>query len=67
MRGTCHDASYEIVTSLLGQGGGWCRNDRTCRFRKHTPRGSSNYMAKQVPFTGILSNKPEENPGFSRP
>ncbi|XP_008807934.3 pectin acetylesterase 10-like [Phoenix dactylifera] len=46
------------------EGGGWCNNIRTCVFRKPTRRGSSNYMEKQIPFTGILSNKPEENPDF---
>ncbi|KAJ8623587.1 hypothetical protein MRB53_032116 [Persea americana] len=46
------------------EGGGWCNNIRTCVYRKTTRRGSSNYMEKQIPFTGILSNKPEENPDF---
>ncbi|XP_058749692.1 pectin acetylesterase 12-like [Vicia villosa] len=46
------------------EGGGWCNNIRTCVFRKTTRRGSSKYMDKQIPFTGILSNKAEENPDF---
>ncbi|KAH9619088.1 hypothetical protein KSS87_010721 [Heliosperma pusillum] len=46
------------------EGGGWCNNRRTCVYRKTTRRGSSNYMEKQLAFTGILSNKPEENPDF---
>ncbi|XP_028770962.1 pectin acetylesterase 2 [Neltuma alba] len=46
------------------EGGGWCNNIRTCVYRKTTRRGSSNYMEKQIPFTGILSNKAEENPDF---
>nr|XP_019703802.1 pectin acetylesterase 12-like isoform X2 [Elaeis guineensis] len=46
------------------EGGGWCNDIRTCVFRKTTPHGSSNYMEKQIEFTGILSNKPEENPDF---
>ncbi|KAL5539847.1 hypothetical protein UlMin_045468, partial [Ulmus minor] len=46
------------------EGGGWCNTIRSCIFRKTTRRGSSNYMEKQLPFTGILSNKPEENPDF---
>ncbi|XP_039001141.1 pectin acetylesterase 6-like [Hibiscus syriacus] len=46
------------------EGGGWCNNIRTCVFRKTTRRGSSKFMEKQLNFTGILSNKPEENPGF---
>ncbi|XP_054818615.1 pectin acetylesterase 2-like [Prosopis cineraria] len=46
------------------EGGGWCNNIRTCVYRKTTRRGSSNYMEKQIPFSGILSNKAEENPDF---
>ncbi|MQM02327.1 hypothetical protein Taro_035092 [Colocasia esculenta] len=46
------------------EGGGWCNNVRTCVFRKTTRRGSSSYMEKLLQFTGILSNKPEENPEF---
>ncbi|XP_062003058.1 pectin acetylesterase 6-like isoform X2 [Rosa rugosa] len=46
------------------EGGGWCNTIRNCVYRKTTRRGSSKYMEKQLPFTGILSNKPEENPDF---
>ncbi|TXG48950.1 hypothetical protein EZV62_024825 [Acer yangbiense] len=46
------------------EGGGWCNNIRTCVYRKTTRRGSSSYMEKQIPFTGILSNKAQENPDF---
>ncbi|KAE8657769.1 Pectin acetylesterase 6 [Hibiscus syriacus] len=46
------------------EGGGWCNTIRSCVFRKTTRRGSSKFMEKQLNFTGILSNKPEENPGF---
>lgn len=46
------------------EGGGWCNSIRTCVYRKTTRRGSSSYMEKQIPFTGILSNKAEENPDF---
>ncbi|XP_030529536.1 pectin acetylesterase 12 [Rhodamnia argentea] len=46
------------------EGGGWCNNVRSCVYRKTTRRGSSKYMEKQLPFTGILSNKAEENPDF---
>ncbi|KAJ9681616.1 hypothetical protein PVL29_017830 [Vitis rotundifolia] len=46
------------------EGGGWCNSIRTCVYRKKTRRGSSIYMEKQIPFTGILSNNPEENPDF---
>ena len=45
------------------QGGGWCNNIKSCVFRKTTRRGSSKYMEKTLAFTGILSNKAEENPG----
>ncbi|XP_068659800.1 pectin acetylesterase 12-like isoform X2 [Aristolochia californica] len=46
------------------EGGGWCNNVRTCVYRKKSGRGSSNYMTKEIAFTGILSNKAEENPDF---
>ncbi|KAG7024056.1 Pectin acetylesterase 12 [Cucurbita argyrosperma subsp. argyrosperma] len=46
------------------EGGGWCNNIRNCVYRKTTRRGSSKFMEKQIPFTGILSNKAEENPDF---
>ncbi|XP_055807865.1 pectin acetylesterase 12-like isoform X2 [Solanum dulcamara] len=46
------------------EGGGWCNTVRNCVYRKTTRRGSSKFMEKQIPFTGILSNKAEENPDF---
>ncbi|OAY42467.1 pectin acetylesterase 12 [Manihot esculenta] len=46
------------------EGGGWCNNIRNCVYRKTTRRGSSRYMEKLVPFTGILSNRPQDNPDF---
>ncbi|XP_059652193.1 pectin acetylesterase 12 [Cornus florida] len=46
------------------EGGGWCNTIRSCVYRKTTRRGSSNHMEKWIPFTGILSNKAEENPDF---
>ncbi|PKI68669.1 pectin acetylesterase 3 [Punica granatum] len=46
------------------EGGGWCNTIRNCVYRKTTRRGSSKFMEKQLPFTGILSEKPEENPDF---
>ncbi|KAE9618893.1 hypothetical protein Lal_00046939 [Lupinus albus] len=46
------------------EGGGWCNNVRSCVFRKKTRRGSSAFMEKEIPFTGILSNNPQENPDF---
>ncbi|XP_022757703.1 pectin acetylesterase 3 isoform X2 [Durio zibethinus] len=52
----------ELLLKELG--GGWCNSIRTCVFRKTTRRGSSKFMEKQINFTGILSNKAEENPDF---
>lgn len=46
------------------EGGGWCNTVRNCVYRKTTRRGSSKFMEKELPFTGILSNKAEENPDF---
>nr|GMD03498.1 pectin acetylesterase 12-like [Ipomoea batatas] len=46
------------------EGGGWCNTIRSCVYRKTTRRGSSKFMEKKLPFTGILSNKAEENPDF---
>ncbi|KAL7582488.1 hypothetical protein Lser_V15G44848 [Lactuca serriola] len=46
------------------EGGGWCNTIRSCVYRKTTRRGSSNRFEKQLAFTGILSNKAEENPDF---
>ncbi|CAH8388572.1 unnamed protein product [Eruca vesicaria subsp. sativa] len=46
------------------EGGGWCDNIRNCVYRKKSRRGSSNYMEKQIQFTGILSNKAQDNPDF---
>ncbi|CAL9245436.1 unnamed protein product, partial [Arabidopsis halleri] len=46
------------------EGGGWCNNHRSCVYRKTSRRGSSKFMEKALAFTGILSNKPEENPDF---
>ncbi|MED6185998.1 Pectin acetylesterase 12 [Stylosanthes scabra] len=46
------------------EGGGWCNTVRNCVYRKNTRRGSSKYMESQIQFTGILSNKAEENPDF---
>ncbi|XP_057956984.1 pectin acetylesterase 12-like [Malania oleifera] len=46
------------------EGGGWSSTLRDCIYRKRTRHGSSNLMEKQIPFTGILSNQPNENPDF---
>jgi hypothetical protein len=47
------------------EGGGWCNNHRSCVYRKTSRRGSSKFMEKALAFTGILSNRSEENPGLS--
>ncbi|CAH9133846.1 unnamed protein product [Cuscuta epithymum] len=46
------------------EGGGWCNNIRSCKFSRQTHRGSSKFMEKWLQFTGILSNRQEENPDF---
>ncbi|KAK8959390.1 hypothetical protein KSP40_PGU016143 [Platanthera guangdongensis] len=46
------------------EGGGWCNNISTCLARKNTRLGSSNQMAKQIAFSGILSNRQSFNPDF---
>ncbi|KAJ4971295.1 hypothetical protein NE237_004394 [Protea cynaroides] len=46
------------------EGGGWCDSVASCSLRKMTALGSSKYMDSQVPFTGILSNDPSQNPEF---
>ncbi|OAY62571.1 Pectin acetylesterase 3, partial [Ananas comosus] len=57
--------NWLVDLEVSGQrGGGWCNNIRSCVYRKTSRHGSSNYMEKQIAFTGILSNKPEENPDF---
>ncbi|KAK7373735.1 hypothetical protein VNO80_07151 [Phaseolus coccineus] len=46
------------------EGGGWCNSIASCTQRKFTHLGSSNYMEKLIPFSGILSSDPSENPDF---
>ncbi|GLT68126.1 hypothetical protein SLA2020_403840 [Shorea laevis] len=46
------------------EGGGWCDTISKCSSRSLTPLGSSKYMERQVPFTGILSSDPAQNPDF---
>ncbi|XVE76363.1 hypothetical protein DITRI_Ditri12bG0166300 [Diplodiscus trichospermus] len=46
------------------EGGGWCNSIKTCNSRKGTALGSSNYMERQVTFSGILSRHPSQNPDF---
>ncbi|RVW33804.1 Pectin acetylesterase 5 [Vitis vinifera] len=44
-------------------GGGWCNTVASCLIRKTTALGSSNYMERQVRFSGILSHDSSQNPG----
>ncbi|XP_058083556.1 pectin acetylesterase 12-like [Magnolia sinica] len=46
------------------EGGGWCSDIKSCVGRKKNHLGSSNQMERVLRFTGILSNKAEENPDF---
>ncbi|KAL6627811.1 hypothetical protein ACP70R_031537 [Stipagrostis hirtigluma subsp. patula] len=46
------------------EGGGWCNNVRGCQFRKGSRRGSSDLMEKEIPFGGIMSRSPADNPDF---
>ncbi|KAL2348777.1 hypothetical protein Fmac_002777 [Flemingia macrophylla] len=46
------------------EGGGWCNNVTTCLSRKTYRLGSSTKMAKQIGFSGILSNRRLFNPDF---
>ncbi|KAL6176145.1 hypothetical protein ACLB2K_052781 [Fragaria x ananassa] len=46
------------------EGGGWCHNVTNCLGRKNTRLGSSKKMLKEIPFSGILSNRQSLNPGF---
>ncbi|XP_024627184.1 pectin acetylesterase 5 [Medicago truncatula] len=46
------------------EGGGWCNSISSCSYRKTTALGSSNYMDTPVPFSGILSSVPSQNPDF---
>jgi len=47
------------------QGGGWCNTTESCSERKMTEFGSSKLM-EAVEFTGILSNRHQENPGIKK-
>ncbi|XP_025015428.1 pectin acetylesterase 5 isoform X2 [Ricinus communis] len=46
------------------EGGGWCDSIESCSLRKTTSLGSSKYMQSPVPFAGILSKNPSQNPDF---
>ncbi|PUZ63679.1 hypothetical protein GQ55_3G087200 [Panicum hallii var. hallii] len=46
------------------EGGGWCRNLKSCASRQRSILGSSRYMERQVEFTGILHDDKSQNPDF---
>nr|CAB3463661.1 unnamed protein product [Digitaria exilis] len=46
------------------EGGGWCRNLKSCASRQGSILGSSRYMERQIEFTGILSDDKSQNPDF---
>ncbi|KAM0847550.1 hypothetical protein ACQ4PT_054938 [Festuca glaucescens] len=46
------------------EGGGWCNNARTCKFRTRSRHGSSDFMERQIAFTGIMSASAADNPDF---
>ncbi|XP_042511541.1 pectin acetylesterase 5-like [Macadamia integrifolia] len=46
------------------EGGGWCETVASCSTRKRTALGSSKYMDRVVPFSGILSSDASQNPEF---
>jgi len=49
---------------LQFEGGGWCNDTNDCALRSKTRRGSTTLMNRTGAFSGILSNKPWENPDF---
>jgi hypothetical protein len=55
----------DFVMYMSTQGGGWCNNVRACQFRRTSRRGSSDLMEKEIPFGGIMSSSPADNPGPS--
>ncbi|KAK4800920.1 hypothetical protein SAY86_021407 [Trapa natans] len=46
------------------EGGGWCSSVADCLARRDTRLGSSNYMDKELSFSGIFSNMQNYNPDF---
>ncbi|KAM0855727.1 hypothetical protein ACQ4PT_049585 [Festuca glaucescens] len=46
------------------EGGGWCRNLKSCASRQRSILGSSRYMESQVEFAGMLSDDQDQNPDF---
>ncbi|CAH2054378.1 unnamed protein product [Thlaspi arvense] len=47
------------------EGGGWCNTVASCSSRAMTKLGSSNYFEREVPFQGLLSSDPSQNPEFN--
>ncbi|CAN6581224.1 unnamed protein product [Malus baccata var. baccata] len=60
----CFTLSSNSIPVPFLQGGGWCNSIESCSWRKGTILGSSNYMDRRVPFSGILSSHPSQNPEF---
>ncbi|XP_062025550.1 pectin acetylesterase 6-like [Rosa rugosa] len=53
----------ELTNSIFHiEGEGWCNNVTNCLGRKNTCLGSSKQMLKEIPFSGILSNRQSLNP-----
>ncbi|CAH8349879.1 unnamed protein product [Eruca vesicaria subsp. sativa] len=53
--------NYILSGGDLKKGGGWSNTRRSSIYRKTTHSASSNHMEKVLVFTGILSNKANEN------
>ncbi|KAG6538549.1 hypothetical protein ZIOFF_003673 [Zingiber officinale] len=51
--------------TFLGFGASGAALGDSCSYRKSTLLGSSNYMDRQIPFVGILSNISSQNLGSS--
>ncbi|CAL9220154.1 unnamed protein product [Arabidopsis halleri] len=49
---------------LYLEGGGGCRTIESCSSRAMTRLGSSNFFEHEVPFQGVLSSDPSQNPDF---
>lgn len=55
--------TLEYVWVKCIKGGGWCNTIASCSSRAMTSLGSSNYFEDEVPFEGVLSSEPSQNPG----
>ncbi|EFH60993.1 pectinacetylesterase family protein [Arabidopsis lyrata subsp. lyrata] len=51
-----------VITFI--RGGGGCRTIESCSSRAMTRLGSSNFFEHEVPFQGVLSSDPSQNPDF---